>query len=330
MKVAVIVDDLDPERRRRCFWEEQLECLPDTQYQVVSLLDHMDRRCFFNVYEYDVIIFNWCVLDGAVMYSSDRVQDIVCFFDDHFKQFVRRGGILIMENQPKRWRPSQKAYDVLLPGEVAVRQTDIQVFGSKVHVNPRFKNHPLLVHLPRTLHSDYSHPLSENWFPEGSTSAKSLHELHPTKLYSGDFQRWRPEWLPVLQNEDSSSAVLLLKTDGQGLWVVSTMYLASGNLQELIETLILGFRRNALSVQSYHARQKRHRLFNFAGAALLVILLGLAAYLILDLGLINANLPFGSTVLGDVISSVLFAALVALLALSRRTLGRLLRASLNR
>lgn len=331
LRVAIIVDDIDPSRRRRCFWEEVLPHMEGIRFfELVSLIDKMESRQFFNVYAYDVIIFNWCVLDGAVMYASDRVQDIVCFFDDHFRQFVQKGGVLIMENQPKRWRPTQRAYEVLLPGEVKVLQTEAQVFGSRVNINPRFRSHPLLQHLPAAIHSSYKHGPAEIWFPEGSTSTRSLNELHPTKAYSGGFRRWRRDWLPVLYDEGSAFPVMLLKTENQGLWVVTTMYLASANLEDLVEALTCGFRKNYQSVLQYHQHQSRARTYHLAGAFAFVAFLAVGVYLMLAFHALSVDLPFGSTVLGDIVSSIVFALIVSSLTVSRRTIVRLVRGAFNR
>jgi len=330
MKVAVIVDDLDADRRRRCFWEEQLDLIPGIEYELVSLLEKMDDRKFFNVYEYDVIIFNWCVLDGALMYASDRVQDIVAFYDDHFVQFVMKGGILIMENQPKRWRPSQMAYDVLLQGQVKVSSRDKHLFGSKVLVNDRLRKHPLFRHLPDTLYSAYLHALDESWFPVGSTSIRSLQELHPTKVYSGAFVKWNSDWLPVLYTEDRSYPVMLLKTEGLGLWVVTTMYLASSNIRELVESIILGSSRHSLAIQAFHARQSTVRKLQVFRLVFLSLLVGGGVYAIQASGLVAAHIPEGDTIAGNLAVSVFFAGLASAASYILRYTRGWLRAALNR
>jgi len=330
MKVAVIVDDLNPDRRRRCFWEEQLRSLPDVQYELVSLLHQMEERKFFDVYIYDVIIFNWCVLDGAVMYASDRVQDIVSFYDDHFIQFVRKGGILIMENQPKRWRPTQKAYDVLLPGEVTVISREMHLFGSKVLVNERLKKHPLLQHLPMALHSAYAHPPDESWFPPDSTSAKSIQELYPSKVYSGAFRSWKSEWLPLLYTDDKLYPVMLVKTEGLGLWIVTTMYLASSNIKELIEGLIIGSKRHLLAIQQFHTHQKTVRKLEALRVFSIIMLIAFGIYIILATHVITADVPYGSTFIGNIVLSVLLAALTSTLTFLRKHIWRSLRAVFNK
>src|SRR5207245_11736865 len=113
---------------------------------------------------YCIVIIRWCVLDGALMYASDRVRAIVSFYDEYFIEFVRKGGILILEDQPKRWRPEQAAYDVLLKGSVVVVPREPYLFASKVTINKRLKKHPLIQHLPHVLHSESAYAPSESSF----------------------------------------------------------------------------------------------------------------------------------------------------------------------
>jgi hypothetical protein len=330
MKIAVIVDDLDPGRRRRCFWSEELDALPDVQYDFVSLLKNMEDRKFFNVYEYDLVIFNWCVLDGAVMYASDRVQDIVSFYDDHFIQFVRKGGILIMEDQPKRWRPAQRGYDVLLKGDVTVLSPENYLFGSKVVVNKRLRKHPLIQNLPTALHSAYQYVPTESWFPYDSTSIKSIQELNPTKVYSGAFRKWRPEWLPLLYTEDGEHPVMLVKTDGLGLWIVTTMFLASSNIKELIEALIIGSRRHISEIRRYHERQRYLRKLEIVRASAILASIAGAVYALLASRVIIADVPYGNTVLSNILLSAVLAIGASSLTFLRKYMWRSIRSAFNK
>jgi hypothetical protein len=328
VKVAVIVDDLDPTRRRTCFWEEQLSTLPNVEFELVSLLENMSKRLFFNIYAYDVVIFNWCVLDGALMYASDRVQDIVDFYDDHFIQFVRRGGVVIMENQPKRWRPVQRAYDILFPGQLTVMSRENYSFGSSVVVSKRLKGHPLLQGLSPRIDSAYKQDVP--WFPPGSTSAKSIEELNPTKMYSGAFQRWAKDWLPLIYTVDGQHPVMLVKSEGLGLWVVTTMFIASSNIHDLIESLVCGARTHSLAIRYFHESYARRRKLQVAGAVLTVCLLAVGVFFLLQSGLPVTKIPYGDTWGGNFVVSVIFAIVVSAFTFLRRFLRAAWRSARNR
>jgi hypothetical protein len=330
MRIAVIIDDLDASRRRRCFWDEQLSGLPDVEYELISLLQKMEAREFFNVYAFDVVIFNWCVLDGALMYASDRVQDIVEFYDDHFIQFVRKGGILIMENQPKRWRPVQRAYDILLKGDIKVISRETYMFGSKVILNERLRRHPLFQHLPVVMYSAYAHAPDESWFPPGSTSAKSIQELNPTKVYSGAFQSWKSDWLPVLYADDKAYPVMLIKTEGLGIWIVTTMYLASSNIKELIESIIVGSKRHCVEIQRYHSRQLYIRKLELLRVFIIFLAIAGGIYAVLATRIVIADVPYGSTFIGNISLSVILAIAASMLTFLRKYIWKSIRAAFNK
>ncbi|MFJ9055572.1 hypothetical protein [Streptomyces sp. NPDC102409] len=320
MKVAVVVDDLDPARRRRCFWEEQLSALPGVEWELVCLQENMRARRFFNIYAYDVVIFNWCVLDGAVMYDSDRAQDILAFYDDHFIQFVRRGGVVIMENQPKRWRPAQKAYEILFAGQLAVQLRENYLYGPSVKVNSRFKSHPLLQGMPATINSTYAQAPGTSWFPLGSTSPRSIAELNPAKMYSGAFQTWSREWLPLLYAADGENPVMLAKTEGLGLWIVTTMFIGSSNVHDLIESLVIGSRNHSTAIRHFHNTQVRLRRIRTLGSATAIVLLGVALFFTLQAGLLTSKVPYGDTWAGNIAISLVFAALASGATFLRRFL----------
>jgi len=330
LKVAVIVDDLDPSRRRRCFWEEQLSKLQDVDFELVSLLAKMESREFFDIYAYDVVIFNWCVLDGALMYASDRVQHIVDFYDDHFFQFVRRGGVVIMEDQPKRWRPVQRAYDILFPGELVVMSRESYSFGSTVTVNDQLRKHPLLQGMQSPINSAYNHDRDMSWFPPGSTSSRSIEELNPTKMYSGAFKTWSKEWLPLLYTSDKQHPVLLVKTEGLGLWIVSTMFIASSNIHDLIDSFVVGSRNHSLAIRQFHASQARLRKLHALGAAVIVLLIGAGAFLLLQSSLPASKVPYGDTWAGNFGAAVIFAIFVSGVTFLRRYVVKTWRLARNR
>jgi hypothetical protein len=330
MKVAVIVDDLDPARRRRCFWDNQLDAFPDVHYDLISLLHNMEERKFFDVDSYDIIIFNWCVLDGALMYASDRVQAIVRFYDEYFIDFVRKGGILIMEDQPKRWRPEQEAYDVLLKGNVVVVPREPYLFASKVTINRRLKKHPLIQHLPAILYSEYAYAPSESWFPADSTSDRSIQELHPSKMYAGAFHRWQSDWLPLLYTDDGTHPVMLVKTEGLGLWIVTTMFLASSNIHELLQSLILGAKGHMLEIQRFHERERYLRKWGIARLITIFVALAAAIYAALASKIVVAHIPYGNTVFGNVAISLAIAIILSSFTFLRKYISRSLRAVLNR
>jgi len=265
MRVIVIVDKLRADRRRRCFWEECLSSFPDTQVELVTLNRRITTEKFSNILTYDIIIFNWDVLNHDIVFGADSGHIFVKNNRDDFVQFVRRGGIVIMEDQSKYWLPVQDAYNTLLSNQISVFKSTLMEYlkspvSASAHINKRFKKHPLLQGLPSILSSDYAHPSEYEWFPTNSVAPRVLEKLHPTKIYSGAFQKWETEWLPLLYTADGKYPIMLVKTDGLGLWVTSTMFLASANIKILTENLILKAKDHLFAIRQYHSRHRAARV----------------------------------------------------------------------
>lgn len=296
MNIAVIVDHSDENKRRCCFWNEQLDCCQDVKYKLVSLLKLMAKREFFNIYKFDIIIFNWCVLDGAVMYESDRVQNVVKFYDQHFYRFVKqKGGIIIFENQPKRWYPEQSAYDTLLKGQLKVLKESVPSSKEVVRINKKHKKHPLVNELQETIKSEYNHPVGYPWFPPKSTSKYSLDRLNPKKMYSGAFKWWKSSWLPLLYTEDMKYPVFLAKVDGEGIWIASTMFIASSNNKEFLNKLVNITERERQKIQRYHKQQNSKRKVKVVLITSVLIIFGVGFFIALKTNIIMIPIPHSNT-----------------------------------
>ena len=328
VRVAVIVDDEVTDHRRREFWSDGLGRFKFVDVEIVSLVDRMARRQFFDVYEYDLIIFNWCVLDGAVMYESDRAQRIVKFYDAHFHRFVRNGGIVLFEGQPKRWHPEQRAYDTLLAGEVRVLKTAAPLMDDKARTSRSHSQHPLIAGLPSVLNG-VAHGTAP-WFPEGSTSVYSTQELRPKLLYAGAFRRWTPRWIPLLYTSDEQYPVLMAKLDGSGLWLVSTMFIGSSAAPELIDHIVRAVREGRAPIQNYHARHDAVRRRDGVVAGLILLALLGVAYSLVAKGIIGKDIPYGNTVLGSIILSLAITGLMTFVWRIGLEAWRRIRLSLNR
>lgn len=195
MRVGIIVDSKDPTKRRHSFWPDSLSD-PTVVYEEVSLAESSQDLHAINYQSYDILIFNWDVANGDATFSSERTQQLLQRHQrhGHLDNFVRNGGILILEAQTSHWRPDQKSYDsVLGEGEVRVstgREPEVSSIGV---VNTALNEHPILFLLPSKIENDYPHGEEVGWFPAGSVSTQALQKTKPRKLYSGTFGRWKKE-----------------------------------------------------------------------------------------------------------------------------------------
>jgi hypothetical protein len=317
MKIAVIVDTLDSDRRRHCFWEEQLSSIPDTQVELVSLGEQI-TGLLFDLDAYDIIIFNWDVLNRDVTFGADRSQTIVKNDIEDFNQFVRAGGIVIVEGQTRHWQAVQDAYDALLSGQITVLEGNLlenetPLWGSTARVNKQLKQwkhpHPLIHNLPNILQSAYSHPPDFKWFPPNTVKPRALQGLHPEKIYSGAFKKWRPEWLPLAYTIDGKYPIMLVKTDGFGLWVISTMFLASANIGVLIGNLLKA-KNYSVDIRRFHSQYRFIRLGHALRAFGVLTAVVIIVYALLDWHVIALNIPFSSSVGVNILISLLIGPLL--------------------
>ncbi|HYT42294.1 MAG TPA: hypothetical protein VEP90_08100 [Methylomirabilota bacterium] len=334
MKIAIIVDNLEPERRRYCFWEEQLRSFPDIQVELISLSEQITEHKTFDLDAYDIIIFNWDVINNDVWFNADRCQIIVKNDKEDFAQFVRNGGILILEDQTRHWIPVQDAYDALFASQVVVQGTtkkenEKPAWAPTARVNKRLKDHPLIHNLPAILYSAYSLAPDFQWFPPNSVRQRALQGLHPTKIYSGAFQKWKSEWLPLIYTDDSNHPILLVKADGLGLWVVSTMFFASANIRELIENLLKA-KDNRSDIRLYHSHYRVVRIAYASSAVGILLALTGAVFFALSSHFIAVDIPFNNSVGGTLAVSLLISFLLWILSFLLRYVTSNIRSALNK
>ena len=87
---------------------------------------------------------------------------------------------------------------------------------------------------------------------------------------------WSEEWLPLLYTEDGKHPVMLMKTEGLGVWVATTMFLASGDIEDLVERLVIFLVTQRELIRGYHARYRTRRRQHLAGAVGTVVLVAAA------------------------------------------------------
>ena len=338
MKVAVIVDNLDPKRRRHCFWEEQLSSFRDIHVELITINKQAYEQKYDNLYiwdKYDIMIFNWDVINNDPVFDSDRSYQVVNRYFELFTQFVRDGGIIIIENQSWHWCPVQEAYDALFSGQVTVLKSTMldniePIWSTSAHVSKQNKKHPLVHNLPKVLNSAYMHEADFEWVPSGSITSRALQGLHPTKIYSGAFKKWRPDWLPLIYSDDKKYPIMLVKTDDLGLWVVSTMFLASANINVLLQNLIIRAKNNLPLIKQHHSQYRIVRAFHALWAIAVLILMAVAVYEILALNIITLNIPFSNSIGGNIAISVLITGLLWIVSRIFNFIRSSLHTALNR
>ena len=243
MKVLIIVDRDDPKSRRTCFWKNVEVSLEGLRLEYRSLADARDQSSFLDLNEFQVIVFNWDVLNGDYWFRGEITEGMIDRASRSFlPAWLRRGGLLLLEAQCSHWIPSQHAYEVALKNPVFTTwKYDYYKYtpGTHFRVKNRYREHPFVV----SLDSEVEHGFKgvtwniEDWFPEWLSHECTKYNYIPTRTHSGVFLTWEPVWLPLLVCGQTGNPVLLARTYGKGAVVATTMYLASSGQVDLIKRI---------------------------------------------------------------------------------------------
>ncbi len=305
IKVTVLLDSEDPDRRRACAWHEiavrQLGQRP-LQWSLVSLRDAMARgdhpMSILAEDETDVLIFNWDVVNGDPVYGSDLCLNLVEHYRSDLERWVERGGILILECQADAEEMIERAYRIFTSrGKYPVKLARVDVAtdsgqGWSAHFNRKLlPTHPIMRALRvaeadaveefvLSEHEDYKEPLFPRKYVKGMQSMEER-ERSPA-VFRGWFSErgTHPAWERILfgshpEAGDKRPIMLFRAVRGDrtaGAIILTTMYLARSNWTDLIRGLLALPGR----ISAYHGRhaeiikRRRQRIMFSALLALVV------------------------------------------------------------
>lgn len=161
--------------------------------------------------------------------------------------------------------------------------------GCAALVLGKYRGHPLCYGTHPALISPYSYA-GENVIPghyrDDRKGNFSLYHRCPETLYSGWFVNWDGGWIPALvEAETAEWPVLLVKTDGLGAWVSSTMRLTSRSATPLVRNIVFFGRFRDLWVEYHNRTITRRRRNDIAtGAALALCLIAACLFAIRHFG----------------------------------------------
>jgi len=201
---------------------------------------------------YDVVIFNWDVLNGDPTFSSDRSLQIARYYAPALRRFVAQGGLVVLECQAILWSPCQDAYDAILveAGLPRLRAANSKRISFGFSVRPAKRlvgRHPFLpIGLSRQIEAgECEWNRAQPWFPRDSVSLEAVQALQGTwhRMYSGAFVGvTKRHWQPILYTEDGRYPVACVYHNrGEGAYLVTTMYLASSSVTELLQPIAIGW-----------------------------------------------------------------------------------------
>lgn len=256
LNLCVLVDPGEPKRRRGTFWHSALGPWLDSRpgrrsvyLEEISWVEEMRRRRWLRFSRFEVIVLNWGVVNGNPMFEADVSQELARRYGPQLREFVARGGLLVVECQADNWVLQQDAYDAILvtgglPRLRVLTDTHNGLFGKWVtrprypvgHAQRLFEGLDEVVRVDRP----YSRP-SGRWFPAGSVPGRTVEVLRATRdrLYTGAFRRAMPrKWQPVLFTEDRRFPVACVFHErGEGAYLATTMHLASCGARKLLRPI---------------------------------------------------------------------------------------------
>jgi hypothetical protein len=286
-KVCVIADSTDQEKGRTCFWGLLKEQLGDIEITVESFVDCRNEGRFLDFSGYDCIVFSWDVLNNDHWMHGEVTQAMTARAAREFlPDWVKAGGLLILEAQACHWAPSQEAYDCVLPKSgLTVRKYGYHRTKNRTsyRIVRRHEKHPFLKGLGLALDKDYEcvgDTCDTHWFPDWYKTHAQIRDALKQRTHSGTFLAHKPEWLPLLVCSNERLPIMLATVRGNGAIVATTMYLGSSGDVSLINNLISNWKRPKnpelmptefmRDVLDYHKKVRRRELIRYSARRFLL------------------------------------------------------------
>jgi hypothetical protein len=228
---------------------------------------HPGRKLFSA--DTDVVVVNWDAVNGDPVYGSDRTQQFLAHYQPDMRNWLGRGGVLVVESQGASWTAAQEPYDIfteMFPKSHVRLCSGMQFArGDRGAVHPDHVDAPLAADLTPDDLQLHRGGLWERrpWFPRrmvrGDLRSLKFIEKSQNHLYRGWFVEWSSDWTPVIRpldpesetaHDDGGDRALLLyrrvKPSGRpsdidpdiGLVVLTTMFLASSEVRQLLSNLL--------------------------------------------------------------------------------------------
>lgn len=205
----------------------------------------------------DVIIVNWDSINTDPIYGCDKAYQFFNHYKPDLIQWVKNGGIIILEAQAASRKLVQTSYNIFTDNKHEIKVNEGVNYGQSATVNKKLKYvHPILFDLDDKLELpadglyekyDRLHPSKSN-IPSVSASSDNQNKK---RLYQGWFDNYSKDWEPLIfADSNCKKPVMLCRTvpngkDVQskiGAYIITTMYIAplysSGNSGKLIDNLL--------------------------------------------------------------------------------------------
>jgi hypothetical protein len=287
-RVGIIVEE-EKEYKRVNFWPAAINRFEDDLKNTIEKINITPNNFALIEQRCDILIVKWDAANGDGRFGSSEVLRQIKYNKNGIEDFVKNGGVLIIECQSHHGIPRQVAYNGILKpfGFVRVSDDEVQRLGFYVRrkdlpyskqkgqrkYSPEVDN-PLLKYLPEKIFpSPDIDTVSKPWFtPKEKVAPWVLDRTYPGKVYSGWFISFSKEWKPLLYDEEGIHPVMIWLPHGKGAVIASTMYLASSFIPQLIRNILKDdFKQKMMEYVEHVHRNSREAKRYLTGAATSVI-----------------------------------------------------------
>lgn len=208
-----------------------------------------------------VIIINWDSINNDPVYGSDRAFQFFEHYRKGLDSWVKDGGILIIEAQSAQWTLVQDAYRIFDDSIKTTKEEGVHGYkGIAKQPDPKInpKIHPILkkTYDENTFRIDLpenNYCCRHDWYPVKSENKRleSGFKGHPVvMLYQGWFDEHSTQWDPIIFADEKRARPIMLCRIPQtytennsartykGTYIITTMYLGSSSLYNLIKNIL--------------------------------------------------------------------------------------------
>ena len=295
LNINVILDSRDRKRSRICFWEFVRKDFDDQGYkfQFISVQDALNSDNpfklleLFDIRKTDIIILNWDSINNDPIYGSDKAYQFFNHYKSELNDWVRDGGIIILEAQTAAWKLVQNSYDIFAK-EFPIKITERREHRKTAIINKKLKKkHPILKELSDTIDLEQGELSKKRWFP-WDRNICNIDRSPQRRLSLGWFDNYSREWEPLIFVETNRKKPIMLcrimtkenpagpKSRAYpkiGAYIITTMYIGASGLHQLIKN-ILNFPEN---IQEYYIEKeaeikKKKRIFEVSSTIIILII----------------------------------------------------------
>ena len=289
---------------RKCLWskDDRHPSRRKVEIRQVSIAEYPPSIDIFS--DADLIVFNWDSLNGDSLYRSEETLNYFSYSSGRLREFVNNGGVVFIERQTARNRSVQRSYDAVLgqPNQVIVSQNSFDPDeGMEIYTARGTTRDPLASVARETgfaslslgnddpEYYDLFVDVPPAFIPDASNGPPSPNP-GKRRLWSGYFELWGRDWLPLYVN-GQGFPVVLSKRIGEGMVFATTIWPSYANKDIAARVLEISRKSNELecAIDVYNKKVRRR---SYADGVILIPLIGAnlgAAYGLVYLAQSDAN-----------------------------------------